>query len=427
MKKILTILIFIPFVFSCSTINDPDGNTTTSVVPMPPSNLTGIVASSNQINLVWTDQSTNENGFKIERKTGSGNFAVVGTTAEDIATFNDIGLTDKTTYIYRIYSYNAVGKSLTYSSELTLSTSALVGFPTVTTATPSAISATSASVGGSITNDGGASVTIRGMVWSTNPNPTISLTTKTTEGVGTGLFTSVITGLSANTTYYIKAYATNSTGTAYGNEIVFTTLALNIPGPNVTDIDGNVYQTVTNCNQTWTKTNLNVSKYRNGDVIPQVANTTQWMNLTTGAWCYYENTTANGTTYGKLYNWYAVNDPRGLAPTGYHIPSDTEWNTLSDCLGGLSIAGGKMKETGTTHWTSPNTDATNSSGFTALPGGARWDEATFGKIGEEGYWWSATQVNTNSALIWCIISKYGIVGNGGYIKPGGFSVRCVKD
>jgi len=127
----------------------------------------------------------------------------------------------------------------------------------------------------------------------------------------------------------------------------------------------------------------------------------------------------------------AVNDPSGLAPTGYHIPSDTEWNTLSDCLGGLSIAGGKMKETGTTHWTSPNTDATNSSGFTALPGGARWDDATFGKIGEEGYWWSATQVtvnsNTNNALIWCIISKYGIVGNGGYIKPGGFSVRCVKD
>jgi uncharacterized protein (TIGR02145 family) len=141
---------------------------------------------------------------------------------------------------------------------------------------------------------------------------------------------------------------------------------------SVTDIDGNVYQTVTICNQTWTKSNLNVSKYRNGDVIPQVTDPAAWSNLTTGAWCYYDNDPANGAVYGKLYNWYAVNDPRGLAPVGYHVPTETDWTTLSNCLGidDLEIFN-KMIEPGTTHWTIPHPEANNSSGFTALPGGVR--------------------------------------------------------
>src|ERR1035437_4904310 len=127
---------------------------------------------------------------------------------------------------------------------------------------------------------------------------------------------------------------------------------------------------VTICTQSWMLKNLDVSTYRNGDLIPEVTDGSAWSALTAGAWCWYNNDSAtNASTYGKLYNWYAVNDPRGLAPTGWHVPSDAEWTTLSTCLGGNAVAGGAMKETGTTHWTSPNTGATNSSGFTGLPGG----------------------------------------------------------
>jgi|SRR5690606_15915364 len=134
------------------------------------------------------------------------------------------------------------------------------------------------------------------------------------------------------------------------------------------DIDGNTYSVVQICNQKWMAENLNVSKYRNGDIIPQVQDSTQWTNLTTGAWCYYEN----NTTSGKLYNWYAANDPRGLAPEGWKIPTNENWNELVNCLGGEEIAGGKLKSVGTIEdgdglWYEPNIGATNESGFNALP------------------------------------------------------------
>src|SRR5450759_1177427 len=155
---------------------------------------------------------------------------------------------------------------------------------------------------------------------------------------------------------------------------------------------------VTICTQVWMLKNLDVSTYRNGDLIPKVTDPTAWSALTTGAWCWYNNDSAtNASTYGKLYNWYAVNDPRGLAPTGWHVPSDAEWTTLSTCLGGNAVAGGAMKETGTTHWTSPNTGATNSSGFTGLPGGYRNNDGSFNNVGNFGYWWSSTELNTTDA------------------------------
>ena len=139
-----------------------------------------------------------------------------------------------------------------------------------------------------------------------------------------------------------------------------------------TSTAGIITITPTSCGQTWMLKNLDVDRYRNGDPIPKVTDPSIWTSLTTGAYCYYNNDSATyAATYGKLYNWYAVHDPRGLAPEGWHIPSDAEWATLETCLGGSSVAGGKMKETGTTHWTAPNTDATNSSGFAGLPGGFR--------------------------------------------------------
>jgi uncharacterized protein (TIGR02145 family) len=194
----------------------------------------------------------------------------------------------------------------------------------------------------------------------------------------------------------------------------------------VTDIDGNQYSIVVIGNQTWMKENLNVSHYRNGDVIPQVQDALTWQSLTSGAWCYYENNTANGTVYGKLYNWYAVTDPRGLAPEGWHIPNHSEWSTLGNYLGGNSVAGGKMKAT--SGWDVPNTGATNESGFTGLGSGYRkYSDGLFHDIGKFGFWWSSTIDGV--AMAWERHLHYELVDlmpNFAY-KDNGFSVRCVKD
>jgi uncharacterized protein (TIGR02145 family) len=219
---------------------------------------------------------------------------------------------------------------------------------------------------------------------------------------------------------------------------------INIAGPNITDIDGNTYQSVTNCGLTFTKQNLNVSKYSDGTPIPQVQDPTQWVNLTTGAWCYYNNDPANGAIYGKLYNWYAVAgiydaaslaNPalrKRLSPTGWHVPSNAEWTQLTDCLGGDALAGGKMKATGTLQagtglWQSPNTDATNESGFTGLPAGCFNASGVFLSIGDGGVWWSSSEDNTTSA--WDRILSYlnGNVSSINRPKRFGFSVRCIKD
>ena len=422
MKKIkfsLTIVSLILF-FGCSTSTDSNGNSTTTVVPLPPSNLIGNVFSSTQINLSWTDHSTNETDFKIERKTGTGAFAIVGTTASDITIFIDTGLTPGTTYVYRVYSNNAVGNSLSYSNELTLTTNTQIGLPILSTIMPSFITSDFAFGGGNIESDGGAPITEKGIVWSTNQNPTINLSTKATNGTGSNTFNAEMTNLNSNTIYFVRAFATNSVGTAYGNEFSFTTLST-----TVTDIDGNAYSLVTICSQIWTKTNLNVSHYRNGDVIPQVTDATQWAALTTGAWCYYNNDPANSAIYGKLYNWYAVNDTRGLAPVGFHIPTDTEWTALTTCLGGETVAGGKMKETGTSHWISPNTNATNSSVFTGIPGGMSTTDMA--NKGYNGYWWSSTELGLNVSWGRFLSNNSETISRIDGNKPFGFSVRCIKD
>ena len=180
-------------------------------------------------------------------------------------------------------------------------------------------------------------------------------------------------------------------------------------------------------NQTWATKNLDVATYRNGEVIPQVQDANAWSNLSTGAWCYYANNSANGTTYGKLYNWYAVNDPRGLAPNGYHIPSDAEWTTLTDYLGGASIAGGKMKEAGTSHWLSPNAYASNSTGFRGLPGGFRNVNGNFNSIGANGYWWTSSETTTEKAWYRSLSRNNGNVSSYNDYKLYGFSVRCLED
>lgn len=181
-------------------------------------------------------------------------------------------------------------------------------------------------------------------------------------------------------------------------------------------------------NQIWTCTNLDVTTFRNGDVIPQETDPTAWANLTTPAWCYFNNDPANGAIYGKLYNWHAVRDPRGLAPTGYHIPTDAEWTQLTDYLGGVSVAGGKMKSTGTTLWNAPNTLATNESCFTGFPGGSRQeDTGIFSNFKDYGFWWSATENNASSSIYRRLDYNNGTVVSGPTGKSAGYSVRLVKE
>ena len=180
--------------------------------------------------------------------------------------------------------------------------------------------------------------------------------------------------------------------------------------------------------QQWMSKNLEVAFYRNGDPIPQVTDATAWAALTTGAWCYYNNDSTQGTKYGKLYNWYAVNDPRGLAPAGWHIPSDAEWTTLETTLGGSSVAGGKMKEAGTLNWISPNTGGNNNSGWAGLPGGYRNGyDGTFYDVGLFGFWWSSTEFNTAFAWARYLFYNLGTINRANYNKLYGFSVRCLRD
>lgn len=201
----------------------------------------------------------------------------------------------------------------------------------------------------------------------------------------------------------------------------------------LTNIDGAAAAPVKIGTQKWMATNLNVTRYRNGDKIPQVKDSATWATLTTGAWCYYKNDPANGATYGKLYNWYAVNDIRGLAPVGYHIPTDGEWAVLSAFLGSDSVAGAKMKSTGTIEtatglWHSPNTNATNSTGFTGLPGGYRNNNAIFYYIGFNGYWWSSTENENNIDAFYRNVSYDNSYLFKTFLNKGyGYSVRCVKD
>lgn len=195
----------------------------------------------------------------------------------------------------------------------------------------------------------------------------------------------------------------------------------------VTDIDGNVYQTVTIGTQVWMVENLKTTKFRDGTSIQNITDESEWYKITSPAYCWYNNDISNKRTYGALYNWYAVNTGK-LAPTGWHVPTDDEWTTLYTYLGGADFAGGKMKETGTAHWESPNTGATNMSGFTGLPGGFQYGGGYgFNEIRTTSAWWSSTAVDPNPprglGLSYNMSDIFEIrLGEG-----GGYSVRCIRD
>jgi uncharacterized protein (TIGR02145 family) len=230
-----------------------------------------------------------------------------------------------------------------------------------------------------------------------------------------------LTGLTNGTTYNYRLRAKYGFQYFYGSNQTFTT----DPG-SITDIDGNVYNTVRIGNQFWLKENLKTIRYNDGTNIPLVTDNAAWSVLNSPAYCWYNNDIGNKNTYGALYNWYAVNTSK-LCPTGWHVPSDAEWTQLTNYLGGEGVAGGKIKETGTTHWESPNTGATNESGFTALPAGIRGLDGTFHSIWRYSDWWSATVMASNAAFCRQISFSSYEVSSSGANKEAGFSVRCLKD
>ena len=180
--------------------------------------------------------------------------------------------------------------------------------------------------------------------------------------------------------------------------------------------------------QIWTSCNLDVSKYRNGDIIPQVTDPVEWASLTTGAWCYYDNDPVNAI-YGKIYNWYAVNDPRGITPIGYHVPTNTEWDSLVTYVDNFegNVGGGKLKEIGTAHWNDPNVGATNSTNFTAFGGGSRLYNGVFSNLKAYGVFWTSTEYDSSQGWDYNIKVANTEISVYHTSKKWGFSVRLIKD
>jgi len=327
------------------------------------------------------------------------------------------GLTSNTTYYVRAYATNSAGTS--YGNQQSFTTLQDPVLPTVTTNDATDITQTTATSGGNVVSDGGATVTVRGVCWSTSSNPTTT-DNHTTDGSGIGAFVSYLTGLTPNTFYYVRAYATNSVGTAYGNEITFTTLTWQCG--NAITYETQVYNTVLIGTQCWLKENLNV-----GTMIPGSQN--QSGGAPIEKYC-YNNDPANCSEYGGLYQWdemmlgSTTPGVQGVCPDGWHIPTDEEWYALTDFLGGDLIAGGKMKST--YGWYN-NGNGTNSSGFTALPGGMRDGGVSFSDLTYYTIFWSSSEYSTAGAWGRNLTYANETISRNGTGKTYGFSARCIKD
>ena len=297
----------------------------------------------------------------------------------------------------------------------------------LTTSIVTDITPTTAKSGGSQINTASGVIVSKGIVWNTSPSPTVDHFSKS-AGEGYAAFVCDMTNLQHNTKYYVRAYVTNQNGIFYGNEVSFTTLA------KFTDIrDGNVYNWVKIGNQIWMAENLRYLPSVVGPRTDSYATPYYYVYGYDGTSVAAAKATANYKTYGVLYNWKAACNS---CPDGWHLPSDAEWKELIDYLGGESLAGGELKETGTTHWASPNTGATNETGFTALPGGNRYETGTiydedgkFYSVGSYGSWWSATEYYAYDSSAWCRYVRYDYsnVSRDYKGKDAGYSVRCVRD
>lgn len=340
-------------------------------------------------------------------------------SGSEIFTSNLTGLLAGATYYIRSYATNGAGTG--YGNQITFTT-----LPTLTTAVIS-FTTTTANIGGSIVSEGEIAVTASGVCWSTTQNP-VATGSHTTDGAASGSFVSSMTSLEVNTTYYVRAYATTGSGTAYGNEISFTTM---LDG-TATDNDGNIYSLVTIGTQIWMAENLKTTTFNDGSAIPLITDSIEWTNATTSGYCWYNNDENTfKPEYGALYNWYAGNTGK-LCPTGWHVPTNSEFIVLRDYLGGESIAGGKLKEVGNLHWLMSNSRATNETGFTAIPGGSRFklngNFVEFSDLGLACYFQTFPEFSPSE---YWYIGLYWYDGNF-YIdhsspKTDGLSVRCIMN
>lgn len=337
----------------------------------------------------------------------TGNDYASATDLLTATTYTETGLTSNTVFTRYVWAYNPCGESLV--TTLTQSTAPPV-LPELTTEVVTGISLTTATSGGNITFDGDAAVTARGVCWGTTPYPDLN-GDHSIDGSGPGVFSSPITGMTEGTLYYVRAYATNAAGTAYGNQVMFSTY--------VSDVDGNSYRTVLVGTQLWMAENLRTTKYSdNTDIIYH----TDWFT-TIPQYAWYDNNEAYKVPYGALYNYPAVNTGR-LCPTGWHVASDQEWTVLSGIAGGLSVAGGKLKETGTVHWNSPNTGATDEYGFTLLPAGATQQYSPgFASLRTGTCIWTSNRSVTRNASY----DRADLVVGTGYNDWVKNSVRCIKN
>ncbi|HAZ02641.1 MAG TPA: hypothetical protein DCY97_10785 [Marinilabiliales bacterium] len=458
--------------------------------------------------IYWGTQANPRlNGTSIELGTGTGDFSV---TLEE--------LSRGVTYYVVAFATNVKGTSL--GSEISFSTEAVV--PEVYTSTVLNIATHSATIGGNVATNGGSEVTECGVYWGTSANSE-TFGTKWTMGTGTGYFSDSLGGLTPGVTYYVKAFATNTIGTAYGNETSFITLGeapmvLNLGAMDITpsgatlrasvtsnkllttvtfeygltdsygntllatenpnteqedtilatltglsvevtyhfrvkaenelgvvystdttfttvltgitgsisDAEGNNYGTIGIGHQIWMTSNLKTVLFNDGDSIPSITADSLWSGMNSAGYCWYLNDEGYKNTYGALYNWYTVNTQK-ICPTDWHVPTEADWTELVDYLGGGSKAGGLLKESGTSHWKTPNEGATNEYGFTALPGGKRLDSGEFDFMQVEGNFWSSESFSTQNAFYLYLLYNYPNSLQNYANKKSGFSVRCVRD
>jgi len=280
---------------------------------------------------------------------------------------------------------------------------------------------------GNVTDDHGSFVSKRGFCWSsTEANPTL-LNLKTESGTGAGSFSAQLTHLKGQTSYHVRAYATNNYGTGYGSSFAITTV-----DSTVTDVDNHIYRVVQISNQIWMAENLKTVHLNDYTSIPSCNDNTTWSGLSTPAYSWYNNDApAYADLYGAFYNWYTVNTGK-LAPAGWHIPSDAEWSTLITNLRGNTVAGGQMKSTGTLQagtglWNAPNSGATDSSGFSGIPSGDRFSNGSFYDMGDYGNWWTSTEMNISSAYYYFLAYNNSGVSRNNDNKSSGFSVRCIRN
>jgi uncharacterized protein (TIGR02145 family) len=335
-----------------------------------------------------------------------------------------------------------------------------VELPTVSTLSVTDITATTAKCGGTIANDGGDEISSKGLVWHTSQNPTLTQNSgKTDEGSGAEGFQSTLKDLTINTQYFVRAYATNSAGTAYGSQEQFKTESLPpgqpCPGmPTVTDNDGNVYNTVLIGNQCWMKENLKTTSYRNGTPIEYPGNDNDaWYNNANGAYAWYDNSTTWKNLYGALYNWMAVNNTNGICPSGWHVPTHDELIQLKDYVVSQGYpdhvpdqigAGNALKSCRQVDSPLGDTCSTNEHprwgafitlhgfdafGFSALPGGVRARDGSFFDIGASIRLWSATESEVDNLKAWAreISAGFSDINQYPQAKYSGYSVRCIKD